>query len=73
MENIEYFILEDTSTDPFEPEMIKYLNKVLETYTKRAEGNKELAIQGKIAKEHLDEFGFCGSRALIAIGKKSFA
>lgn len=73
LEDVEYFVVEDTSTDPFEPEMIKYLNKILETYTKRAESDKKLLVQGKIAREHLNKFGFCSSRALVAIGNKSSA
>ena len=72
--DVKFSIIEDVSTDPFDPEMIEYLNKTLDAYTKRIENNEELLQQGRTAREHLDKFGFCNARSLLAIGqKKSFA
>ncbi len=69
-----FSIVEDTSTDPFEPDMIEYLNKALDVYTKRVENNAKLSQQGRTAREHLNKFGFCNARSLLTIcKKKSFA
>lgn len=67
---LEFHILEDTSGDPFASELTEYLNKTLDAYEKRTNGVPELIEQGKQARTHLDENGFTGSRALIAVGMK---
>ena len=67
---LEFHILEDTSGDPFASEQTEYLNKALDAYEKRTNGVPELIEQGKQARAHLDENGFTGSRALIAVGMK---
>ena len=67
---LEFHCVEETGGDPFNPEMKNYLNKALTAYEKRSEGSPELLNQGKLARRHLDEFGFTGARALLVLGVK---
>lgn len=68
---LEFHFVEDTSGDPFAPELTGYLNKALDAYEKRTNGVPELIEQGEQARTHLDENGFTGSRTLLAVGVKS--
>lgn len=68
---LEFHIDEDLSGDPFDPELMNYLDKALDTYFERAGDIKYLTDQGESARKHLKKYGFAGSRALFAVGVKT--
>jgi len=67
---LEFHIDEDLSGDPFDPELMSYLGRALDTYEKRAGDLEDLIEQGRIARRHLNDHGFTSARALIAVGIK---
>ncbi|MCD4706923.1 MAG: class I SAM-dependent methyltransferase [Candidatus Sabulitectum sp.] len=68
---LEFHINEDLSGNPFDPELMSYLSKALDTYEKRAADMEDLMKQGRTVRRYLKKHGFTGARALIAVGTKS--
>ena len=62
--------LEDTSSDPKDPETLRAVDGAIERYLRRAEEHPHLVSRGEEIRHRLHAIGIHGATKLLAVGRK---